>query len=95
MAVRMQIEEPSESHFALHPPDLPPEAAFDVSPCLASAYSFGVIPSSELRAVCRAPLALVIAAKEAVYKCQYPLTRQSLSWRDIRVAFGDGVFRTP
>jgi len=25
LSVRMQIEEPSESYFALHPPDLTPE----------------------------------------------------------------------
>jgi len=35
---------------------------------------------------------LVFCAKEAAYKCQFPLTRTLLGFEDVRVRLGEGVF---
>jgi 4'-phosphopantetheinyl transferase EntD len=45
-----------------------------------------------LRDSCDHPLALVFSAKEAFFKCQYPITRRFLRWRDVAVTFGAGQF---
>ena len=38
-------------------------------------------------------MALLLAAKEAVYKCQYPLTRAVLTWADVVVVFASSTFQ--
>lgn len=35
---------------------------------------------------------LVFSAKEAFYKCQFPLTHTFLGFKDVRVTLGDGTF---
>jgi enterobactin synthetase component D len=35
---------------------------------------------------------LVFSAKEAVYKCQFPITREFIGFRGVRVTLGDGTF---
>jgi len=35
---------------------------------------------------------ILFSAKEAVYKCQYPITTQFLGFHAVRVELGDGSF---
>jgi enterobactin synthetase component D / holo-[acyl-carrier protein] synthase len=45
-----------------------------------------------LRGWCDHPLTLVFSAKEAFFKCQYPVTRRFLRWRDVAVTFRGSQF---
>ncbi len=45
-----------------------------------------------LRDSCDYPLALVFAAKEAFFKCQYPVTRRFLRWHEVAVTFRENQF---
>ena len=47
---------------------------------------------SSLRTMCTSPGTLILSAKEAYYKFQFPLTSNSLDWRDVEVVFGQGTY---
>ncbi len=57
----------------------------------ANDFSGEVCTPSEIRrlpalaASTKSPLDLVVVAKEAFYKCQYPLTGRELSWHDVEI----------
>jgi 4'-phosphopantetheinyl transferase EntD len=65
-----------------------------------AAFARDIATADELDALLRGPpysppqaASLMLAAKEAAYKCQYPLTRAILTWRDVVVSFGAGTFK--